>query len=228
MRTAAIFRPAPAAEVPVEPDADEARSWLRSELSKAEYQEAQPGLAERALARILEFLEEVLSGIQGVGAPAGILLLALGALVLLALAVLVVRPRLNARKKPAGLFDETAADQDAAAHRALAEQAAQAGDWDAALAERLRAILRSAEERVILAPQPGRTAREAGTSLAAVFPAAAEEIHWLSRRFDEVRYGGSRAGEPDARRAAELDAQLLHSQPAAAAASAVPFLAVPK
>ena len=214
--------------VPVEPDADQARNWLENELSKAEYQDAQPGLLERALARILEFLQDLLSGIQGVGAPVGILFLALGALVLLALAVLVVRPRLNARRKPAGLFDETTADQDAAAHRALAEQAAHAGNWDAALAERLRAILRSAEERVILHPQAGRTAHEAGTSLSAVFPAAAAEIRWLSRRFDEVRYGGSRAAEPDARRAAELDEQLLGSQPAPSGASAVPFLAVPK
>ena len=222
------FRPAPMAEVPVEPDAEQARNWLESELSQAEYQDAQPGLLERAVAKILEFLTDLLDGIQGVGAPAGILLIALGALVLLALAVLVVRPRLNARKKPAGLFDETSADHDAAAHRALAEQAAQAGNWDTALAERLRAILRSAEERVILHPQAGRTAREAGTALSAVFPAAAEEIHWLSRRFDEVRYGGGRAGEPDARRAAELDHQLLGTQPAAAAASEAPFLAVPR
>ena len=77
---------------------------------------------------------------------------------LLALAVLVVRPRLNARKKPAGLFDETGPDQDAAGHRALAEEAARSGNWDAALAERLRAILRSAEERVILRP-PARPHR---------------------------------------------------------------------
>ena len=226
MRTAVIFRQAPA--VPVEPDADQARNWLENELSRAEYQDAQPGLLERAVAKILEFFAELLSGIQGVGAPVGILLLALGAVVLLALAVLVVRPRLNARKKPAGLFDETAADQDAAGHRALAEQAARSGNWDAALAERLRAILRSAEERIILHPQPGRTAREAGTSLSAVFPAAAEEIHWLSRRFDEVRYGGSRAAEPDARRAADLDSALLASRPAAPGASAAPILAVPK
>lgn len=214
--------------MPVEPDADQARNWLEDELSKAEYQDAQPGLLERAVAKILEFLDELLSGIQGVGAPTGILLLALGALVLLALAVLVVRPRLNARKKPAGLFDETGADQDAASHRALAEDAARSGDWDTALTERLRAILRSAEERVILDPRPGRTAREAGSSLSAVFPGAAAEILWLSRRFDEIRYGGSRAAEPDARRAAELDAQLLRSQPAAAGMPVPETLAVPK
>lgn len=226
MRTAGYYRQAPA--VPVEPDADQARNWLEDELSKAEYQDAQPGLLERAVAKILEFLDELLSGIQGVGAPTGILLLALGALVLLALAVLVVRPRLNARKKPAGLFDETGADQDAASHRALAEDAARSGDWDTALTERLRAILRSAEERVILDPRPGRTAREAGSSLSAVFPGAAAEILWLSRRFDEIRYGGSRAAEPDARRAAKLDAQLLRSQPAAAGMPVPETLAVPK
>ena len=159
MRTA-IFAP-PLREVPVEPDADQARRWLQDELSKAEYQDAQPGFMERAVARILEFLEELLSGIQGVGAPAGILLLALGAL-------------------------------------------------------------------VILEPRPGRTAHEAGAALSAVFPAAAEEILWLSRRFDEIRYGGSRAAEADVRRAAELDAGLLRAQPAGAGAAALPSLAVPK
>ncbi|MEB7449043.1 DUF4129 domain-containing protein [Arthrobacter koreensis] len=226
MRTA-IFAP-PLREVPVEPDADQARRWLLDELSKAEYQDAQPGFMERAVARILEFLEELLSGIQGVGAPAGIILLALGALVILVLAILVVRPRLNARKSPAGLFDETGADQDASFHRSLSEEAAGAGDWDTALTERLRAILRTAEERVILEPRPGRTAHEAGAALSAVFPAAAEEILWLSRRFDEIRYGGSRAAEADVRRAAELDAGLLRAQPAGAGAAALPSLAVPK
>lgn len=222
------IRTAPVLQVPVEPDADQARDWLQSELSKPEYQEAQPGLLERALTAVLEWLADVVSGIQGVGASTGVLLLGLGALLLLALAVLIIRPRLNARRRPDGVFDDAETGQDAVSHRTLAEEALRAGDWDRSLAERLRAILRSAEERVILDPRPGRTAHEAGASLSAVFPAAAEEILWLSRRFDEVRYGGGQAAEQDARRAGELDARLLGSSPAAPQRTAQPSLAVPK
>ncbi|WP_066295635.1 DUF4129 domain-containing protein [Arthrobacter luteolus] len=213
-------------EIPVAPGADEARSWLETELSQGEYQEARPGLAEQLLGTVLEWLGDVLSGIQGVGPTAGVLLLGLGALLVLALAVLVIRPRLNARRRP-GLFEESAPEQDAAVHRRLAEKAAADGDWDTALAERLRAVLRTAEERVILDRRPGRTAYEAGSALSSVFPATADEILWLSRRFDEVRYGNGRAGAEDARRAQELDSLLLQSQPASGAGQA-PYLAVPK
>lgn len=215
-------------EIPVAPGADEARSWLESELSQGEYQEARPGLAEQLLGTVLEWLGDVLAGIQGVGPTAGVLLLGLGALLVLALAVLVIRPRLNARRRRPGLFEESAPEQDAAVHRRLAEKAAADRDWDTALAERLRAVLRTAEERVILDRRPGRTAYEAGSALSSVFSAAADEILWLSRRFDEVRYGNGRAGAEDAARAQELDSLLLQSQPASGAGQAPPYLAVPK
>ena len=215
-------------EVPVVPGADEARDWLETELSQSEYQEAQPGLAEKLLGTIMDWLDEVLSGLQGVGPTAGVLLLGLGALLILALAILVIRPRLNARHRRPGLFEAAAPEQDAAAHRLLAEKAAADGDWDTALAERLRAILRTAEERVILDRQPGRTAYEAGSALSSVFPSAADDIFWLSGRFDEVRYGNARAGAEDARRAQRLDAHLLQSQPAPGTGRAKPYLAVPK
>ena len=86
-------------EVPVDPGADEARGWLESELSRSEYQDAQPGLLQRLLGTILEWLGDVLAGIQGVGSTTGVLLLGLGTLLVLALVVLVIRPRLNARSR---------------------------------------------------------------------------------------------------------------------------------
>lgn len=215
-------------EVPVAPGPEEARGWLETELSRAEYREAQPGLAEQLLRTVLEWFGEVLSSIQGIGATPGVLLLGLGALLVIVLAVLVIRPRLNARRHRPGLFEESAAEQDAASHRRLADTAAANGDWDTALAERLRAILRTAEERVILDRRPGRTAREAGAGLSAVFPSAAGTILWLSDRFDEVRYGRGRANAADAARAQQLDLLLLQSQPTAGAGQAQPYLAVPK
>lgn len=215
-------------DVPVTPGADEARSWLESELSRREYQDAAPGLAEQLLGRILTWFNEVLSGIQGVGPTAGVMLLGLGAIVVIALAVLVVRPRLNARHRRPAVFDEAADELDAAVHRARAEQAGRDGDWDTALAERLRAILRTAEERVILDRRPGRTAHEAGAALCAVFPSAAADILWLSGRFDEVRYGKGRASAEDAGRAGQLDDRLLHSPPAPEPGRPAAPMAVPK
>ncbi|MFZ3454245.1 DUF4129 domain-containing protein [Arthrobacter sp. 7Tela_A1] len=216
-------------DVPVEPDDRQARKWLETELARPEYQDARPGWAEQLITAVLEWLGDVLSGIQGLGSGAGVLLLGLGALLVLALAVLVIRPRLNARRKPSeGIFEDAAAEQDAAGHRRLAEHAAAAGDWDTALAERLRAVLRSAEERVILDRRPGRTAGEAGAALSSVFPGAGTDIRWLSARFDEVKYGGAHAEATDSERAARLDAELLRTEPVQAHLRTEPVLAVPK
>ncbi|MBD7995367.1 DUF4129 domain-containing protein [Arthrobacter sp. Sa2CUA1] len=215
-------------EVPVTPDADEARGWLETELSQSEYQEAQPGLVEKLLGTIMEWLGDVLASVQGVGPTAGVLLLGLGALLVLAVAVLVIRPRLNARRRRPGVFEDTVPEQDAASHRLRSDRAAADGDWDTALAERLRAVLRTAEERVILDRRPGRTAYEAGSELSSVFPAAADDILWLAARFDEVRYGNGKADAQDAGRAQRLDAQLLQSQPGPASRQMQPYLAVPR
>ena len=111
-------------------------------------------------------------------------------------------------------------------HRRLSEEAAARGEWDTAVAERLRAMIRSAEERVILDPRPGRTAAEAGQSLAAAFPASVPEISWLTLRFDEIRYGQLPAASADAGRARDLDEVLERTLPSDAARGSIP--AVPR
>jgi hypothetical protein len=214
----------PRAEVPVLPDGEQARSWAEQELARSVYQEAQPSLLDRFWSWLGGFFADLLDGLSGVDPSLGVLLLAVGAAVVLAVAVFLVRPRLNARRRKE-VFD-AGETRDAVDHRRLSEEAAARGEWDTALAERLRAVIRSAEERVILELRAGRTAAEAGQDLALAFPADAPEILWLARRFDEVRYGRLPAAAVDAEKAAALDSRLQSSTPAppgtAPAALAVP------
>jgi hypothetical protein len=105
------------------------------------------------------------------------------------------------------LFDAqrplTAADHRDAALRAEAEQ-----QWDIALQERLRAIVRGLEERGLLAARPGRTADEGADEAAALAPESGAALRRVAARFDAVRYGGGHATGDDAREAQTLDETL--------------------
>lgn len=199
--------------VPVQPDADEARQLLQDELAKGVYRQAEPSLLERAWTAVLTWLGELLGQIRSVDAGVGTILLAVGAGVVIAAAVLLIRPRLNARRRPAPTVFPATSRLPAQAHRDSAEAAARTGNWDEALTERFRAITRAAEERVILDEQAGRTAVEVARGLQDLFVAQSEELEWLAERFNEVHYGSRPAGRADYRRAAELDLELQRTHP---------------
>lgn len=214
-------------DAPIEPDADQAREWARDELSKRVYEEAKPGLLDRFWDRVGNWLNELLEDADGLGAGPGVLVLVLAAVVLVVVAVLIIRPRLNASvKKRAEVFADDLVER-AADHRARAEQAAAELRWNDAVAERFRAMVRSAEERVIFDTRPARTAAEAGTGLAAAFPEYRRQIMELRQRFDEVLYGKGAAAEADYRRAAALDTALEAAAPSTSETDE-PMPAVPK
>lgn len=200
-------------EVPVQPDDDEARQLLQEELAKAVYRDAEPSLLERAWTAFLNWLGELLGQIRGVDAGLGTILLAIGAVVVITVAVLLIKPRLNARKRPDPTVFHAAVQLSAQAHREYADAAARTGDWDEALTERFRAITRSAEERVILDEQAGRTAVEVSNQLQTLFSSQSEELDWLAMRFNEVHYGARPATQADYQRAVDLDQGLQRSQP---------------
>lgn len=201
---------------PVVPDDDEARRWLIDELARGPYQEAEPNVIERIIAAVLEWLGSLLAGLRPLEAGPGTLLLVLGAAIVIAVAVWLVRPRLNARRKlrTGGVFAGDAV-RTALEHRQLADSAAAAKDWHTALTERLRAVIRSAEERGIIDSQPGRTAGETAVQLRGAFGPAAEETIWLADRFNEVHYGSQSADASDYRRATAIDDLLTATPPAA-------------
>lgn len=209
-----VIRSTSPRQVPVTPDSEDARNWLSDELAKASYQEAKPGFLEQLWNAVLDWLFGLFENFQSLDAGIGTTLLAVGAAIVIVVAVLLVRPRLNARRSSSqpAIFDD-GVQRSAERHRGLADSAAAAGDWDTALPERFRAIVRSAEERGVIDEQPGRTAGEVAVQLEGAFDTSRDSIGWIADRFNEVHYGSQPAGDTDYRRAVVLDGLLLETRP---------------
>ncbi|MGW4364919.1 DUF4129 domain-containing protein [Nocardia takedensis] len=89
----------------------------------------------------------------------------------------------------------------AADHRDAAENAAQRRDFDRALRERFRAVLRGLEQGGVLEVRRSRTADETADDASAALPHdATADLRPAARSFDEVVYGGRRATEDEYRR----------------------------
>ncbi|ONM49108.1 DUF4129 domain-containing protein [Nocardia donostiensis] len=86
----------------------------------------------------------------------------------------------------------------AADHRAAAEQAAEQRDFDTALREQFRAVLRGLEQRGVLEVRRSRTARETAGEAGDALPPQQGSAFWpAATSFDEVVYGGRRAAEDE-------------------------------
>lgn len=197
--------PAWLVDVPVVIDRDDARRAAEAELSKHEYQAAQPNLVERALNWLAQQLAKLFAEASSV-TPGG----ALGLLVLLVVAVLVVaviRLRVGkfarSSRVSRAVFEQTA--RAAHEYRSAAEQAAAAGDFSVAVRERFRAIVRELEEAGVLEELSGRTAAEAAREAGVHLPRARDELLAAARLFDAVHYGGQQASTVDYERLVALD-----------------------
>ena len=202
------------AEPPVLPDRGEAGRWAAEELAKAPYRDAAPSWLDDALAEFSRWLRSF----SGDGAPAGdsgyaVPLLLVIAAVVIVVAVLVVRPRLNARRSADGKVFDAGAPLSPDAHRGRAAAAAARGDWATAIVEQFRALARAAEDRAVLDPQPGRTAGEVAARLGRAFPVHARELDEAALTFDAVRYGGADGGPREHEALARLDAALAGTAP---------------
>lgn len=202
------------AEVPVEPDGEEARGLVIEELGKAPYQQAKPTLIDQLQEAFWAWFTDLLTGLEGANTSIGIAAIIIGAAAIAGIALWLARPRLNPSGQTAArpLFEDDprlSAEQ----HRMLASQAAARNDWAAALTEQFRAIVRSAEERLILEPGPGQTADEAVAALRAAFPEQDRTLSTLGLRFDEVLYGGATARAADYSLAEDVDRDLRRTAP---------------
>ncbi|MEU3408592.1 DUF4129 domain-containing protein [Streptomyces sp. NPDC006670] len=190
-----------------------AREAAERELAKPVYHQDDPGLLQRALDRFWEWLGDFFDRASGATPGGGLGLFVIVLLVVLAVAALWWRlgtPR-RAARSAAALFDE--GPRSAADHRAAAEAHAAAGRWNEAVQERMRAVVRSLEERTLLDPRPGRTADEAAAEAARSLPAHAQDLRAAARTFDDVTYGG-RTADPDTyARLRTLDLTLDHTKP---------------
>ncbi|WP_411977533.1 DUF4129 domain-containing protein [Streptomyces brevispora] len=200
-------------DIPVDTPRVPAREAARHELSKPMYHENDPNLLQRALDHLWEWIGDLLSFASGAapGGPAGLAVLAL---IVLALAA-ALRWRLGTPQRslrpPDALFEN--GPRSAAEHRTAAESHAAADRWNQALQERMRAIVRSLEERALLDPRPGRTADEAASEAGRPLPAHAARLRAAARQFDDVTYGGRTAGQQAYLTVLALDLELETTKP---------------
>ena len=180
---------------------DQARELARRELEKQIYHRDDPSVVERILDKINEWIDSLTRTVSGAGQQSGsggwIALAVI--LVLLVLVVAAIMWRLGAVRGAAARNRALLADEPMTAkdHRAAAEQHAAAGEWAEAIRERLRAVARDLEERVILDPRPGRTADELAAEAGTALPEVAAGFAAAVRVFDDVWYGdrsGTAAG----------------------------------
>ena len=204
-------------EVPVDPDADQARDWLLEELTKTKYQEQPqqeqgPSWIDDLLDAVTRFLNS-LDGQETV--PFWVVLLVIVGVAVVVVAFLVFGvPKLRARS---GAVDDELFEaddhRDAAAMRRDADAAAKAGDWAQAIAERFRAIARSLHERALLSTLPGSTAHDVARRAAQALPEHGEALERAAHDFDAVRYLGASGDRDRYARLVELDRTLERTRP---------------
>ncbi|MFD5115636.1 DUF4129 domain-containing protein [Streptomyces sp. NPDC058391] len=200
-------------DIPVDTPRAPAREAAERELSKPMYHENDPNLLQRALDRFWEWVDDLFNSLSGAapGGPLGLVVIVLVVVALLA----ALWWRLGTPSRIPGavgsLFDE--GPRSAAEHRATAETHAAAGRWNQAVQERMRALVRSLEERALLDPRPGRTADEAASEAGRPLPGHADRLRTAAREFDDVAYGGRTADRSAYLRLRELDLDLERTKP---------------
>jgi len=202
-------------DVPIDIGRDDAHHAAVEELSDPGYAAAQPSLLSRIFGWIGDRISELLDGISNT-VPGGIF----GLLVLvIVVVVLVVAIRLKtgklgrAAKQGFRVFDSPMRSADE--YRAAAEEAALRGDFEEAVRERFRAVVRALEQRALLDARSARTADEAAAAAGRLLPGCAESLRAGATIFDDVRYGNRKATEEGYRRLVELDDQCRAERPIA-------------
>jgi hypothetical protein len=200
-------------DVPVDIPRVPAREAAERELSKPMYHENDPSLLERGLDRFWEWVGDLFDTASG-ATPGGLLGLLVILVVVLAL-VGAIWWRLGTPQRTPTTGDSLFEDgpRTADQHRAAAARHASAGRWNQAVQERMRAIVRSLEERTLLDPRPGRTADEAAAEAGRSLPSHTDELRAAARSFDDITYGGRTADTSAYRRIEELDVSLERTRP---------------
>ncbi|WP_253257127.1 DUF4129 domain-containing protein [Arthrobacter sp. Hiyo1] len=125
----------------------------------------------------------------------------------------------RAEEASAKVFDgEPTVDADT--FRARASAAASREDWQTAVVEQFRAVVRSAEDRAVIDVQAGRTADEAAAQLGRAFGDASSRLEEAARIFDGVKYGKATATASDHAAVLSLDTGLSAMKPDFAGQSA--------
>ncbi|MGW7097561.1 DUF4129 domain-containing protein [Streptomyces sp. NPDC054874] len=203
-----------AGDIPVDTPRLPAREAAESELSKPMYHENDPNFLQRALNQFWDWVAGVFDAAAGAapGGPAGLVVLVVLVIGLAAALWWRLGTPQRSSRSPDALFDNDG-PRSAAQHRATAEAHATALRWTEAVQERMRAIVRSLEERALLDPRPGRTADEAAAEAGRALPEHAARLSTAARAFDDVTYGGRTADQPTYLSLRTLDLELDEAKP---------------
>ncbi|WP_159940598.1 MULTISPECIES: DUF4129 domain-containing protein [unclassified Nocardiopsis] len=202
----------PLAAAPGEVTREEGRRRAAEELSDPLYGEQEPSLIDRFLAWFSELLALLAEGAPG-GLSGWVVLGPLLA-VLAALVVWLIVWLRPSRGRAVGAPVHEGTPMSADDHRAAADRHEAAGEFAAAVTERLRAISVDLEDRAVIAPRAGRTATELAAEAAEVLPGEAEALDRGARIFNDVAYGDRPATADSAGTLRELDARLRAARPA--------------
>ncbi|TFD57123.1 DUF4129 domain-containing protein [Cryobacterium suzukii] len=202
-------------DVPVVPDAPEARQWLREELAKAPYAAARPTWFDRASQAFLDWLTSLVG--SGDDSLAGWVPIVAAVLVLAALVagwLLFGAPKLARRRRAALDLFGTIDQRSSSEMRTAADAAASRGDWSLACEEIFRALARGLAERTVVSVTPGTTAHDFAARAQLAFPTHGPALALAADIFDRVRYLEQAGLEPDYRGLAALEAELRAAAPA--------------
>lgn len=204
---------------PLQPDGETGREWAERELSDPAYAQAEPTLFDRIARAIADFLGGLFDiELAGEWGPTFAIVAALVVTALIVTALLIWGvPRSTRRATTAvgTLFGEVE-ERSAAELRAAAASHASAGEWDAAVVVRFRALARGLVERDVVDVPPGATVHAFARSAARAFPRRADDLESAARAFDDVRYL-RRPGTPELYRlVADVDDAVTAERPVSA------------
>lgn len=175
-------------DIPVDIGRDEAQQLAERELLNPLYADARPPWWQRIGSWVWEHFTELLDRLGG--ATSNLWWLIVLAAVIALIVFVIVRRTGGVQRRRATLGQVfTDRTSSAADHRARAETAARIGDWNEAVLEGFRAVVRQLEERGALDPRAGRTADEAARDAGSVFGPLRSDLGTAARAFDEVAYG---------------------------------------
>jgi hypothetical protein len=205
---------------------DGAADEARRELQRSVYDEAKPPLLTRLIEKVIDALRHLLDHASSAtpGGAFGLL-----ALVLLGVVAVVVAVRLGPLRRPqsaaGGLDVPTAVTADQL--RSSADELAARQQWAEAVRARLRAVVRSLEDRTLIEPRPGRTAYEVARDAGSAAPALRQVLEAAAGTFSEIWYGDRAATVDDYRQMTELDDAVRQHRPSSSAVARPTGPAVP-
>ena len=181
-------------------DPEAARRAADEILSRPEYVEPEPTIADRVLEWVGDLLGRAVGALTGSGAgglvgTVVIVLLLAGAGWLLARSLRAGGARRRAAAVP-GVVHGTEAPDDPAVWAAEAARAAAAGDHRQALRCRYQELLAHLVRDRVVPADPSRTPRELSRALGGERPDLAVDLDTLTERFEATWYGGAPVDEP--------------------------------